>query len=232
MQSSSSSRTRPPGRRARRRPTWSPSIRRFRPARCSLSAMRLATDRLADGRHSRRPRRLRQRRRHLHRADESRARRHARRRPRPWFRGAFISKLVIDKTTLEVLSGDDLIQTRSPTTRRPAHDPLTAADRTLLLGRSCGRAAFYNAATGLGYNGGRIFLNGEEIGNEGRAFAHIATGAEAGNSYELAWLGNMSFENVVANPHTGNKTVVALTDDRPRPGLLLRRREEGDRHDA
>ena len=43
--------------------------------------------------------------------------------------------------------------------------------------------------------------------------AHIATGAEAGNSYELASLGNMAYENVVANAHTGDKTVVATMDD-------------------
>jgi len=43
--------------------------------------------------------------------------------------------------------------------------------------------------------------------------AHIVGGVEDGNSYELAWLGNMAFENVVARPNSGNKTVVALTDD-------------------
>jgi secreted PhoX family phosphatase len=67
--------------------------------------------------------------------------------------------------------------------------------------------------TGLGYNGGRLFLTGEESGIEGRAMAHIASGAEAGNSYELAWLGNLAYENLVANAHTGNKTVVGITDD-------------------
>jgi hypothetical protein len=56
-------------------------------------------------------------------------------------------------------------------------------------------------------------MSGEEVGAEGRAFAHIASGPEAGNSYELAWLGNMSYENVVANGHTGDKTVVAMMDD-------------------
>jgi secreted PhoX family phosphatase len=58
-----------------------------------------------------------------------------------------------------------------------------------------------------------LFLDGEESGVEGRAFAHIASGAEAGNSYELAWLGNMAYENVVASAHTGDKTVVAMMDD-------------------
>jgi RTX calcium-binding nonapeptide repeat (4 copies)/Bacterial protein of unknown function (DUF839) len=130
------------------------------------------------------------------------------------FAGSFIAKLVIDKTTLEVLSGEDLIQHAFVyNTATGDYEPLSAA-----IGRLCSadlpsESAFFNAETGLGYNGGRIFLSGEEVGNEGRGFAHFATGAEAGNSYELAWLGNMSYENLVANPHSGNKTVVALTDD-------------------
>jgi secreted PhoX family phosphatase len=37
---------------------------------------------------------------------------------------------------------------------------------------------------------------------------------ETGQSYELTpWLGNMAFENSVANPATGSKTTVAETDD-------------------
>src|SRR5262245_3336948 len=34
-----------------------------------------------------------------------------------------------------------------------------------------------------------------------------------GNSYELAWLGNMAYENQLANPFTGDKTVVAMLND-------------------
>ena len=52
-------------------------------------------------------------------------------------------------------------------------------------------------------------MDGEEVGNEGRAFAH----AEDGTSYELASLGKSSCENPVANPATGKATVVAGTDD-------------------
>jgi hypothetical protein len=68
--------------------------------------------------------------------------------------------------------------------------------------------AFYNPASGLGYNG-RIFMNGEENGAEGRAFAHLLTG----QSFELPWLGKFSWENSVANPATGDKTIVVGTDD-------------------
>jgi hypothetical protein len=134
--------------------------------------------------------------------------------------GAFISEWVFDKTTLEVKSGHDLIQNvftyDAATNSYVEHN--AALGNGVALNRLCSsdladQGAFYNSATGLGYNGGRLFLNGEESGPEGRALAHVATGAQAGNSYELGWLGNMSFENVVANAHTGNKTVVAVTDD-------------------
>jgi hypothetical protein len=69
-------------------------------------------------------------------------------------------------------------------------------------------SAFYNAASGKGY-GGRIFMDGEEAGAEGRAFGHLTTGA----SYQLPSLGRFSWENSVANPATGDRTVVAGTDD-------------------
>ena len=132
--------------------------------------------------------------------------------------GAFVSEWVFDKTTLQVLSGKDLIQDVW------LYDPLThsyvehnASNSPVSFNRFCSadladEGAFYNAATGLGFDG-RLFLNGEESGVEGRAFAHVVGGAFDGNSYELAWLGNMAYENVVANAHTGDKTVVALTDD-------------------
>jgi RTX calcium-binding nonapeptide repeat (4 copies) len=134
--------------------------------------------------------------------------------------GAFVSEWVFDKTTLEVKSGQDLIQNvftyDAISNSYVEHN--AALGNGVAFNRFCSadladQSAFYNSATGLGYNGGRLFLNGEESGPEGRAFAHIATGAQAGNSYELAWIGNLSFENVVAHAHTGDKTVVAALDD-------------------
>ncbi|MGY3604978.1 MULTISPECIES: phytase [unclassified Bradyrhizobium] len=132
--------------------------------------------------------------------------------------GAFISEWVFDKTTLQAVSGKDLIHdvwlydttTNSYVDHNGGNSPVS-------FNRFCSadladQSAFYNAQTGLGFNG-RLYLNGEESGVEGRAFAHIVGGAQDGNSYELAWLGNMSFENVVANAHTGDKTVVAALDD-------------------
>ena len=39
------------------------------------------------------------------------------------------------------------------------------------------------------------------------------TGAQGGSSYELPYLGRMAFENSVANPGSGSRTVVAEQDD-------------------
>ena len=134
--------------------------------------------------------------------------------------GSFVSEWVFDKTTLQAVSGKDLIHDvwLYDTTSQSYVDHNASLNNGVALTRFCSadladQSAFYNAETGLGYNGGRLFLSGEESGVEGRAFAHIATGTQAGNSYELAGLGNLAYENVVANAHTGDKTVVAATDD-------------------
>jgi hypothetical protein len=125
---------------------------------------------------------------------------------------------VIDKTTLQVQSGHDLIQHVFVAADGFSVDHSAANGNGITSSRFCSAdladpSAFYNAASGLGYNAGRLFLDGEESGVEGRPFAHIASGPDAGKSYELAALGNMAYENLLANPHTGNKTVVAVTDD-------------------
>ncbi len=132
--------------------------------------------------------------------------------------GAFVSKWVINKNNLSVVSGSDLIQNvniwngsayvnynSSNSTTLTAFARFCSADLPLV-------SAFYNSATNLGTQD-RIFMNGEETGSEGRAFGHIATGASAGTSYELPHLGKGSWETSVANPNSGNKTVVCLLDD-------------------
>ena len=73
-------------------------------------------------------------------------------------------------------------------------------------------SAFYNIINGNGTQE-RIIMNGEEAGNEGRAFAHIATGPNSGVSYELPKLGKFSWEHAVACPTTGDKTFIAGLDD-------------------
>lgn len=79
--------------------------------------------------------------------------------------------------------------------------------------------AFYDLSSGYGYNG-RIFMNGEETGAEGKAFAWIVDGTEAGKVYELPHHGKYSYENAVARSNYGMtslsarlQTVVVGTDD-------------------
>jgi hypothetical protein len=127
-------------------------------------------------------------------------------------RSAFVSKWIIRSDDLTVLSGEDLIQNVqawNKTTNQ--YEPASVAQKTFL--RFCSAdlpdpSAFYDSASGLGYNS-RIFMNGEESGTEGRAFAHLLDGT----SYELPRLGKFAWENSVANPATGISTVVAGMDD-------------------
>ncbi|MBA3684711.1 MAG: DUF839 domain-containing protein [Planctomycetes bacterium] len=80
------------------------------------------------------------------------------------------------------------------------------------------QTAFVNPFTGKG-TWSHMLLSGEETGPEGRAFAHVATGASARMSYELPHLGKCSWENLVANPFPQDRTVVIGTDDAT-PGQL------------
>lgn len=132
--------------------------------------------------------------------------------------GAFVSKWVINKSNLSVVSGADLIQNVYLWTGT-TYTMYNATNTSTLtrFGRFCAAdlpeiSAFYNAATGKGTQE-RIFMNGEENGPEGRAFAHISTGASAGDTYELPHLGKFSWENSVASPFPQDKTIVAGMDD-------------------
>jgi hypothetical protein len=132
-------------------------------------------------------------------------------------RGAFVSRWTIRKGDLTVLHGEDQIKTLhtwNQSLNGGAGDWTTSifdfgANR---IDRLCSAdlapvSAFYNPATGNGYNG-RIFLDGEEGGTRGRPFGHVVSTRE---SYELTpWIGNLSFENVVANPNTGSDATVAI----------------------
>lgn len=132
--------------------------------------------------------------------------------------GAWVSKWVINKTNFQVVSGSDLIQnvkiwTGTTYTTYNATSPSTLA----AFARFCSAdlpevTAFYNPLTGKGTQD-RIFMNGEETGAEGRAFGNIATGAEAGTTYQLPHLGRYSYENAVASPYPSDKTIVVGLDD-------------------
>lgn len=125
--------------------------------------------------------------------------------------GAFVDVIKVDIATGEIISGGDLAQTVNLWTGSEYVSGTTAFGR-LCSGDLAQPSAYYNVNSGLGTND-RIYLTGEESGAEGRAFAFVATGEEAGSAYELPWLGNMSFENLVASPASGDKTVVVATDD-------------------
>ena len=59
----------------------------------------------------------------------------------------------------------------------------------------------------------RIYLNGEESGAPGRAFAYVVTGPGADTAWELPVHGDYSWENSVASPFPQTKTIVIGTDD-------------------
>jgi autotransporter-associated beta strand protein len=138
--------------------------------------------------------------------------------------GAFVSKWVINTSTWQVISGGDLVTSAANqlmwngTTWAQPSTPYAIA-------RLCSAdlpkaAAFWDASTSFGYDG-RIFMNGEETGVEGKAFAWIVTGTDAGKMYELPHLGKNSWENALArssygvSPGAANllQTAVVLTDD-------------------
>lgn len=119
-------------------------------------------------------------------------------------KGAFVSKWVVEKRTLRVLEGSDLIQDLVLVNGDSALARLCSADLPPI-------SAFYNAASGKGYDG-RIFMNGEEDGSDakGRGFAHVV---DTGVSYDLPYLGRFAWENSLAHPDAGDTTVVVGTDD-------------------
>lgn len=128
-------------------------------------------------------------------------------------KGAFVSEWTIDKNTLAVTAGRDLatdVQLSNGTTWATPSTPYAIA--RLCSADLAAPSAFYNSTSGLGTQD-RIFMTGEETGAEGKAFAFVATGANARTAYELPKLGKFSWENSVANAYTGDKTVVIGTDD-------------------
>jgi len=125
--------------------------------------------------------------------------------------GAFVSAWIVRKSDLAVLNGKDLMTQH--VLWNPATSSYAAPSTGFAFSRFCSAdlpdlSAFYDSVSGLGYEG-RIFTNGEESGAEGIGMAHLLNGT----SYELPRLGKYSYENAVANPATGLKTVVIGLDD-------------------
>jgi hypothetical protein len=133
--------------------------------------------------------------------------------------GAFVSKWVVDKETLAVMQGEDLIQ-RVYQWDGTQWAQIPAGSPQLNIGRLCSAdlpaaSAFYDAASGLGTQE-KIFMNGEEI-DGGRSFGTVVTGPDAGSAYDLGALGRASWENHVAKPGGGAATVVVGLDDTSPP---------------
>lgn len=138
--------------------------------------------------------------------------------------GAFVSKWVINTSTWQVISGGDLVTSAAnqlmwngTTWAQPSTPYAIARVCSADLPKA---AAFWDASSSTGYDG-LILMNGEETGAEGKAFAWIATGAEAGKVYELPHHGKYSWENALARSSYGSlaaaanllQTVVVGTDD-------------------
>jgi hypothetical protein len=83
------------------------------------------------------------------------------------------------------------------------------------MGRFC--SADLAPASGLKFGtfgtDARIFTNGEEVGSSGRAFAHIASGVDAGKTYELPEHLDYSWENMCVSPYPQLKTIAFGADD-------------------
>jgi len=136
--------------------------------------------------------------------------------------GSFVTKLTVNTSTLAVTAMTDLAQQVYVWDGNASTWTLTTSGGTGLAGtgaltRLCSGdladvSAFFNVNTGRGTTD-RIYLTGEESGAEGRPFAWIATGADAGRALELSRFGNLSFENMVARPVASDKTVVISMDD-------------------
>jgi hypothetical protein len=129
-------------------------------------------------------------------------------------RGAFVSQWTLDLNLLKIISGEDLIKKVMIWNRDKKIFEVSPNEN---LNRLCSadlpeKSAFYNSKNKKGFDG-RIFMNGEEDREGGRAFAHIVSGKEKGISYELPYLGKFSWENVVAHPNTKDKTIVMGMDD-------------------
>jgi len=123
--------------------------------------------------------------------------------------GAFVSRWIIRTSDFKVLHGEDLslrVMVAGPDGMRP--DPACRFSRLCSADLAAPSAWFHGSAG----TRERLFLDGEEH-VEGRAFAHVATGPDAGTSVQLVRLGRMSFENVVACPYPSGLTLVACLDD-------------------
>ena len=126
--------------------------------------------------------------------------------------GAFVSKWKINKTTHEVIEGDDLIKQTFEWNELTSEFEIGS----FTFDRFCSSdrpdpSALFNTASGLGSQE-IIYVNGEETFG-GRAFGHVVTGPDAGNTYHLEHLGYAAYENILLSPTEQDTTVAVMLDD-------------------
>jgi len=144
-------------------------------------------------------------------------------------KGAFVSHWVIDRNTLAVASGNDLVDSVSywdyPTgafgatpssASAPMSNPLflaqNAAFQRFCSGTLSDGGLFFNPASGNGY-AGRLYFGNEESGDEGRVFAIPIDGANQGDAQQLPRLGLFSWENTIPAANLTDTTLVLGTED-------------------
>lgn len=140
-------------------------------------------------------------------------------------KGSFVSKWVINKSSLSVVSGSDLMQqvfNWNVGSQTNEATPMTFAFNRFCSGDLPAVSAYYNAASGLGTTA-RIYMHGEEGGATGYQLGSVVTGPSAGNTYVLGKFNLTTngsgltavgaWENTLANPYAQDKTVVASGND-------------------
>ena len=145
--------------------------------------------------------------------------------------GAYVSQWVVDKTTLQVLSGKDLI-TKTFGWDKALQQSQSISNLTTTFSRFCSAdlpmaTALFNSATGLGSTA-KIFMNGEEGSATGWVQATVVNGVDAGSSYTLGKFNLATnttetgplaptavggWENILLNPFAQDKTVAIGTND-------------------
>jgi hypothetical protein len=140
--------------------------------------------------------------------------------------GAYVSQWVIDKNTLQVVSGKDLI-TKTYGWDSGLQQSQSVSNLSTTFSRFCSAdlpaaSALYNAASGLGTQE-KLFMNGEEGSANGWVQGTVVTGANAGSSYTLGKFNLATngtggtavggWENILLNPYAQDKTIAIGTND-------------------
>eukprot|EP00211_Chloroparvula_japonica_P003924 CAMPEP_0119124362 /NCGR_PEP_ID=MMETSP1310-20130426/4012_1 /TAXON_ID=464262 /ORGANISM="Genus nov. species nov., Strain RCC2339" /LENGTH=710 /DNA_ID=CAMNT_0007114309 /DNA_START=127 /DNA_END=2260 /DNA_ORIENTATION=+ len=130
------------------------------------------------------------------------------------YRGSFVSRWVVDRITLEVLSGGDLTEDPQDvsmtnfgdeTKYQPRFRKLSSVEMTELVHT-------YDRNTGKGSQI-PFLLSGEESAEYGRAWSFHLNYRNLGEAHELGSLGHVNFEAIHIAPVEQTKTIIMITDD-------------------